>query len=151
MKKTIEFTTLINGNEVQVKTEVEITEQDLADILAKKQKQLEKELAGNLTANIVTEEAEEQSFEYNKYVDEEESTLSATSEQTSGYTPYVEPQNQTESSQNQAYTPYASLNASITSSAENRPVSYHPQNENGYAAYHTFRVVVPHGFKPEGE
>lgn len=148
MKKRVEFTTVINGKEVKIETELELSESDLAQLWAQKQKEVEQGLFVSTENDKAkpTQEVEVNDFEYERYDDSDDSDDSPSEHtQNSKYTPYTSTQtNQNESS---SYTAYSSLK----SGKVNLPKSYHPKNENGYAAYHTFRVVVPHGFKADKE
>ena len=130
MKREFTYTTTINGNKVQLTATVAISEEEINEIFAQKQKEFISSL--NLTeSSSCNLDCEPEECLYETY----------SSEQTeSSYTPYssVASNSNSTTEATSTYTPYASVQ-----STKDFPKSYHVQLQNGYAPYTSWRVNVP--------
>ena len=135
MKKTTTISTTLNGRQVQLTVELELTENDLEHLWQQKEQEYLRSLNGA------------SSFQYNSPTQQPQS---------SSYTPYGNrnqeddspPENQQFDDETSGYTPYASLRRS-PSAQESLPKSYVARVNSTYAPYSTFRVNMPEGWEPD--
>lgn len=129
MQKEFTHRTTINGNAVTLTTTLTISEEEIQQIFQRKQAEFIQSLGSNSNSTEpCSTEQPTTSFSYESYEDD--------SQQEQNYVPYSSVA--AESTQTQipdAYTPYASTSQ--------MPKSYHPELQNGYAPYNTWRVNVP--------
>lgn len=133
MKKEVTFNLISNGHPIKVTTTLVITQQEIDNLFAQKEKDFLK--AFGTTSNPAPPNPfnHVDDFAYENYEDEESEE---SEEEALSYTPYAHRAQPAQPKKDEKYTPYASLNAQF-------PKSYHEQLENGYSPYNTWRVNVP--------
>jgi hypothetical protein len=134
MRRTVKTKTLINGNEVTVQTELEVSREEIEEILDRK----EREFLNSVNTTNSQEECED--FAYEEFHSETNSEYTAYSSIASNSS---NNNNEETNDSSSNYTPYVQAR-----SASNIPRSYVAKINGDYSPYSTFRVAMPEGWKP---